>query len=114
MMEDPQQRIGRPRQIYTGAPQRDYVPADAAEADAGIWRIVPAIAFGSPAFFCVFNWFPLHCNFTSEILRIECVRETPRVVSRIILHNQLFLMDKCTMVPLLLMPEVRRRADFPS
>jgi citrate synthase len=25
-MEDPQQRIGRPRQIYTGAPQRDYVP----------------------------------------------------------------------------------------
>jgi citrate synthase len=27
MMEDPQQRIGRPRQIYTGAPQRDYVPS---------------------------------------------------------------------------------------
>jgi len=27
MMEDPQQRIGRPRQIYTGAPQRDYIPA---------------------------------------------------------------------------------------
>jgi citrate synthase len=26
MMEDPQQRIGRPRQIYTGAPPRDYVP----------------------------------------------------------------------------------------
>ena len=26
MMEDPAQRIGRPRQIYTGAPQRDYVP----------------------------------------------------------------------------------------
>jgi len=26
MMEDPQQRIGRPRQIYTGAGQRDYVP----------------------------------------------------------------------------------------
>jgi citrate synthase len=26
MMEDPQQRIGRPRQIYTGAPQRDYLP----------------------------------------------------------------------------------------
>jgi citrate synthase len=28
MMEDPQQRIGRPRQIYTGAPQRDYVPVE--------------------------------------------------------------------------------------
>jgi citrate synthase len=28
MMEDPQNRIGRPRQIYTGAPQRDYVPID--------------------------------------------------------------------------------------
>jgi citrate synthase len=27
LMEDPQQRIGRPRQVYTGAPQRDYVPA---------------------------------------------------------------------------------------
>ncbi len=27
MVEDPAQRIGRPRQIYTGAPQRDYVPA---------------------------------------------------------------------------------------
>jgi citrate synthase len=28
MIEDPQQRIGRPRQVYTGAPQRDYVPID--------------------------------------------------------------------------------------
>ena len=27
MMEDPQQKIGRPRQIYTGPTQRDYVPA---------------------------------------------------------------------------------------
>jgi citrate synthase len=27
MMEDPQQRIGRPRQIYTGMPRRDYVPS---------------------------------------------------------------------------------------
>jgi citrate synthase len=26
MMEDPQQRIGRPRQIYTGPARRDYVP----------------------------------------------------------------------------------------
>ncbi|MBV9251177.1 MAG: citrate (Si)-synthase, partial [Acetobacteraceae bacterium] len=26
MMEDPEQRIGRPRQIYTGAPKRDYLP----------------------------------------------------------------------------------------
>ncbi|HJY92924.1 MAG TPA: citrate synthase [Candidatus Acidoferrum sp.] len=26
MIEDPQQKIGRPRQLYTGAPQRDYVP----------------------------------------------------------------------------------------
>ncbi len=26
MIEDPQQRIGRPRQIYTGAPTRDYTP----------------------------------------------------------------------------------------
>jgi citrate synthase len=28
MMEDPSQRIGRPRQIYTGAPQRDFVPVE--------------------------------------------------------------------------------------
>jgi citrate synthase len=28
MVEDPQQRIGRPRQVYTGAPKRDYVPLD--------------------------------------------------------------------------------------
>jgi citrate synthase len=28
MIEDPAQRIGRPRQIYTGAIQRDYVPAE--------------------------------------------------------------------------------------
>ncbi len=28
MIEDPSQRIGRPRQIYTGAPRRDYVPAN--------------------------------------------------------------------------------------
>jgi citrate synthase len=28
MIEDPQQRIGRPRQVYTGAVQRDYVALD--------------------------------------------------------------------------------------
>src|SRR5438445_1655388 len=28
MMEDPEQRIGRPRQVYTGAPRRDYVPVE--------------------------------------------------------------------------------------
>jgi citrate synthase len=28
MMEDASQKIGRPRQIYTGAPARDYVPLD--------------------------------------------------------------------------------------
>jgi len=27
LIEDPAQRIGRPRQIYTGAAKRDYVPA---------------------------------------------------------------------------------------
>ena len=27
MIEDPRQKIGRPRQLYTGAPQRDYVAA---------------------------------------------------------------------------------------
>ena len=26
MIEDPSQKIGRPRQLYTGAPKRDYVP----------------------------------------------------------------------------------------
>ena len=28
MVEDPANRIGRPRQVYTGAAQRDYVPVD--------------------------------------------------------------------------------------
>jgi citrate synthase len=28
MIEDPSQKIGRPRQLYTGAPQRDYIPLD--------------------------------------------------------------------------------------
>jgi citrate synthase I (hexameric type) len=28
MIEDPSQKIGRPRQLYTGAPRRDYVPVD--------------------------------------------------------------------------------------
>ncbi len=28
MLEDPSQRIGRPRQLYTGAAMRDYVPLD--------------------------------------------------------------------------------------
>ncbi|EEE43223.1 citrate synthase [Roseibium alexandrii] len=28
MVEDPSQRIGRPRQLYTGASKRDYVPID--------------------------------------------------------------------------------------
>jgi citrate synthase (EC 2.3.3.1) len=31
MIEDPQQRIGRPRQLYTGAPKRDYVAIGARE-----------------------------------------------------------------------------------
>jgi citrate synthase len=26
MISDPEQKIGRPRQLYTGSPQRDYVP----------------------------------------------------------------------------------------
>ncbi len=28
MIEDPTQRIGRPRQVYTGSPKRDYMPID--------------------------------------------------------------------------------------
>jgi citrate synthase len=28
MFEDPQRKIGRPRQLYTGAAQRDYVAID--------------------------------------------------------------------------------------
>jgi citrate synthase len=28
MIEDPDQRIGRPRQLYTGPAERDYVPLD--------------------------------------------------------------------------------------
>jgi len=28
MMEDPQRKIGRPRQLYTGATARPYVPLD--------------------------------------------------------------------------------------
>jgi len=28
MMNDPQQKIGRPRQIYKGKTRRDYVPID--------------------------------------------------------------------------------------
>jgi citrate synthase len=28
MIEDPSQKIGRPRQLYTGAGLRDYVPID--------------------------------------------------------------------------------------
>jgi citrate synthase len=28
MIEDPAQKISRPRQLYTGAPQRDYIPLD--------------------------------------------------------------------------------------
>ena len=28
MIEDPDQKIGRPRQLYTGAAKRDYVPLD--------------------------------------------------------------------------------------
>ena len=28
MIEDPDQRIGRPRQLYTGYTRRDYVPME--------------------------------------------------------------------------------------
>jgi citrate synthase len=29
MIADPEQKIGRPRQLYTGSTQRDYVPVNA-------------------------------------------------------------------------------------
>ena len=29
MIEDPSQRIGRPRQLYTGPTERAYIPFDA-------------------------------------------------------------------------------------
>ena len=29
MIEDPSQKIGRPRQVYTGPTQRDFVPVEA-------------------------------------------------------------------------------------
>jgi len=29
MIEDPHQKIGRPRQLYTGATERDYIPISA-------------------------------------------------------------------------------------
>ena len=28
MMQDPSQKIGRPRQLYIGEPKRDFVPMD--------------------------------------------------------------------------------------
>jgi citrate synthase len=28
MMDDPEQRIGRPRQLYVGNAERDYVPIE--------------------------------------------------------------------------------------
>jgi citrate synthase len=28
MISDPETQIGRPRQVYSGSPQRDYVPLD--------------------------------------------------------------------------------------
>jgi citrate synthase len=28
MIEDPSQKIGRPRQLYSGATHRDYIPTD--------------------------------------------------------------------------------------
>jgi citrate synthase len=29
MIEDPSQKIGRPRQLYTGATRREYIPVSA-------------------------------------------------------------------------------------
>jgi len=29
MLDDPSPRIGRPRQLYTGSPERNYVPMEA-------------------------------------------------------------------------------------
>ena len=40
MISDPETQIGRPRQVYTGAPQRDYVPVDT--ADPPSWHHVIA------------------------------------------------------------------------
>jgi citrate synthase len=37
MIEDPTQRIGRPRQLYTGPTQRAYVPAKPRIADPGLF-----------------------------------------------------------------------------
>ena len=47
MMEDASQKIGRPRQVYTGAPLRDYVPVAAAVQSSNALRTCSAIGSGS-------------------------------------------------------------------
>ena len=37
MIEDPQQKIGRPRQLYTGVARRDYVDDGEAEVSGVAW-----------------------------------------------------------------------------
>jgi citrate synthase len=36
LLEDPEQKIARPRQLYVGAPERDYVPLEAREGAIGL------------------------------------------------------------------------------
>src|SRR5262249_7924838 len=42
MIEDPHQKIGRPRQLYTGATQRDYVPISRRKCRGASTAAVPA------------------------------------------------------------------------
>jgi hypothetical protein len=51
MIEDPQQRIGRPRQLYIGEPQRDYSRFPSANRLQEIANKKPGQKW--PGFFCL-------------------------------------------------------------
>ena len=42
MLEDPEQKIARPRQIYTGYPERNVIPVEKRSASTGGWTVAHA------------------------------------------------------------------------
>ena len=72
MIEDPQQKIGRPRQLYTGVARRDYVDDGQAEVSAAaIRQIGKPDAIARPAFSCggCEATHPRHCERSEAIHR---------------------------------------------
>ena len=78
MIEDPHQKIGRPRQLYTGEPRRDYVKIGFASMKSFLAKRLRALVDAGGHF----QWRPARCRLPSSFCRprkaARSTRRSPR------------------------------------